>query len=251
MGKKVGGGMKARGEKPVVHFNADENGGPDYDLSAVAGQNEVPKTADLEPKNLISDPKIPASEGVPLEGEFSQVLEISETPKIPTDEGENRAELTQEAPKIAPETPELPPELEALREQMAGGEFVAFTGISGEESQARLERLMAGGSPSPEEVGSAIRAATPEEVAELTKVQSGGYDLKFEGDKLKIFAAPPREVLTGERPDGTYGLVVTIPEGMIEPIREQAASDGISPEEWVTMRLVEVLETWWYPAKGR
>jgi hypothetical protein len=57
--------------------------------------------------------------------------------------------------------------------------------------------------------------------------------------------------LIGENPDGTFGLVVTIPEGYIEPIRGQAESDGVSPEDWVSTRLNEYLESWWSAPKGR
>lgn len=55
----------------------------------------------------------------------------------------------------------------------------------------------------------------------------------------------------GERPDGTFGLVVTIPEGLIEPIRQQAESDRVTPEEWVSTRLVEYMDSWWQPAASR
>lgn len=55
----------------------------------------------------------------------------------------------------------------------------------------------------------------------------------------------------GQRGDGTFGLVVTIPEGLIEPIRGQAESDGLSSEEWVSVRLNEYLESWWSAPKGR
>jgi hypothetical protein len=55
----------------------------------------------------------------------------------------------------------------------------------------------------------------------------------------------------GERGDGTFGLVVTIPEGMIDPIRGQAESDRVTPEEWVSTRLGEYLDSWWSAPKGR
>ena len=57
--------------------------------------------------------------------------------------------------------------------------------------------------------------------------------------------------IVGNRQDGTFGIVVTIPEGYIGPIRDQAESDGITPEKWVSDRLVEYCESWWQPATGR
>lgn len=55
----------------------------------------------------------------------------------------------------------------------------------------------------------------------------------------------------GEQPDGTFNLVLNIPEGLIEPIREQAASDGVTPEEWCRIRFVEMMDSWWEGPKGR
>lgn len=55
----------------------------------------------------------------------------------------------------------------------------------------------------------------------------------------------------GKRPDGTFGMLVTIPEGYLDPVKEQAASDGVSPEEWMSTRVVELLENFWSPARSR
>jgi hypothetical protein len=118
-----------------------------------------------------------------------------------------------------------------------------------------------------------IRKATPEEMEKLKAEQpkmvldraSGAIGIFTPGAdhddrthaamlaKIAGNAMTGAEVKAGlgERPDGTYGLVVTIPEGMIEPIREQAKSDKISAEEWVSTRLTEYLESWWQPAESR
>ena len=55
----------------------------------------------------------------------------------------------------------------------------------------------------------------------------------------------------GEQPDGTFKLAITIPEGYIDPIREQAESDRMSAEEWSLMRFQEIMDTWWQRAPGR
>ena len=55
----------------------------------------------------------------------------------------------------------------------------------------------------------------------------------------------------GEQPDGTFKLAITIPEGYIDPIREQAESDRMSAEEWCSMRFQEIMDTWWQRAPGR
>lgn len=65
--------------------------------------------------------------------------------------------------------------------------------------------------------------------------------------KIQGTSTPP----IGPRPDGTYGAVVTVPEGYWEPICEQAASDGITPYEWLSIRVQEIMETWWAPPQSR
>jgi hypothetical protein len=50
----------------------------------------------------------------------------------------------------------------------------------------------------------------------------------------------------GQQPDGTFKLVVTIAEGYFEGIKSQAESDGVTPEEWVSTRLGDYMEQWWF-----
>lgn len=50
----------------------------------------------------------------------------------------------------------------------------------------------------------------------------------------------------GQQPNGTFGLVVSIPEGYIEGIKLQAQLDNMTTEEWVSFRLGEYLESWFY-----
>jgi len=54
----------------------------------------------------------------------------------------------------------------------------------------------------------------------------------------------------GEQPDGTYKLVVTVPEGYIGGIETQAEADGVSLERWVSDRLEEVFQSWWSAPKS-
>jgi len=88
-----------------------------------------------------------------------------------------------------------------------------------------------------------INKAAGIEIVRLIPAEEAQQFLK----QFQTATTPP----VGPRPDGTFGMVVTIPEGMIEPIREQAQSDGITPEQWVSLRLQECFDVWWYPTKGR
>jgi hypothetical protein len=55
----------------------------------------------------------------------------------------------------------------------------------------------------------------------------------------------------GTQSDGTFRMIVAIPEGLIDAIIDQAGYDGVSPEEWVSERVGEYLQQWWSPARSR
>jgi hypothetical protein len=63
----------------------------------------------------------------------------------------------------------------------------------------------------------------------------------------EVFGKP----LLGEQPNKSFNMVVNIGEGYIDSIRQQAESDGITPEEWVSVRFSEYLESWWAPARSK
>lgn len=63
----------------------------------------------------------------------------------------------------------------------------------------------------------------------------------------EVFGKP----LLGEQPNKSFNMVVNIEEGYVESIRQQAESDGITPEEWVSLRLHEYLADWWAPARSK
>lgn len=90
------------------------------------------------------------------------------------------------------------------------------------------------------------RQATQVTIAEIEAVMANGRIVNIEPDGRVVLSSS-----VGQRSDGTFGLVVSIPEGMIEPIREQAASDSVTPEDWVSTRLLEYMESWWSAPKGR
>lgn len=50
----------------------------------------------------------------------------------------------------------------------------------------------------------------------------------------------------GQQPNGTFKLAVAVPEGYIEGIKLQAQLDNMTTEEWVSFRLGEYLESWFY-----
>ena len=50
----------------------------------------------------------------------------------------------------------------------------------------------------------------------------------------------------GPQPNGDYGIVVTVPEQMVSGVLGQAELDGVSPSEWLSVRMGEMLEDWFH-----
>ena len=50
----------------------------------------------------------------------------------------------------------------------------------------------------------------------------------------------------GELPTGEYRATVRIAEGYTEGAKQQAESDGVSLEDWLTIQLNAYLEQWWF-----
>jgi hypothetical protein len=55
----------------------------------------------------------------------------------------------------------------------------------------------------------------------------------------------------GELPNGEYRATVRIAEWCVEGVKGQAEADGISVEDWLTLRLTEYLEQWWAAPAAR
>ena len=52
----------------------------------------------------------------------------------------------------------------------------------------------------------------------------------------------------GPQPNGDYGVVVMIPEQLVSGVLGQSELDGVTPGEWLTPRLAELLEGWFHGA---
>ena len=50
----------------------------------------------------------------------------------------------------------------------------------------------------------------------------------------------------GPQPNGDYGIVVTVPEQLVSGVLGQAELDGVSPSEWLSVRMGEMLEDWFH-----
>lgn len=114
-------------------------------------------------------------------------------------------------------------------------------------------------------LGSLLHIPTKEEIEALEQ----GQVIPVPGVAQGIGMTPPRAtsddfpawpertethmgtvVNLGEQPDGTFKIVVTIPEGYIESIRQQAEVDHETIEEWASKNYSEYLEGWWSPPRN-
>ena len=55
----------------------------------------------------------------------------------------------------------------------------------------------------------------------------------------------------GQQSDGTFKLVLSVDEGYIESIKQEAESNGMTAEQWCSQQFNFFLESWWAKPKGR
>lgn len=77
----------------------------------------------------------------------------------------------------------------------------------------------------------------------IIETPAGGYVF---GIDTASESSLPESFSLGQQPNGTFGLVISVPEGYIEGIKLQAQLDNMTTEEWVSFRLGEYLESWFY-----
>jgi hypothetical protein len=89
-----------------------------------------------------------------------------------------------------------------------------------------------------------LHIPTPEEVAAI----ENGDRLPTVAEAIKRDGWSPadRDLAdqVGSQPNGDYGVVVTVPEQLVSLVLGQAQMDGVTPGEWLTVRLGEYLEQW-------
>lgn len=55
----------------------------------------------------------------------------------------------------------------------------------------------------------------------------------------------------GEQPDGSFNVVLTVGEGYIEAIRQEAEAHGKTVKQWCDEQFNFFLQSWWQPPKAR
>ena len=96
-----------------------------------------------------------------------------------------------------------------------------------------------------------VAIPTPEEVAAIENGDRiptiggslGVEDFISQGSGTSVMELPAN---IGPQPNGDYGVVVIVPEQMVSLVLGQAEMDGVSPSEWLSVRVGEYLETWAY-----
>jgi len=151
-------------------------------------------------------------------------------------------EKEEKTASVAAETPSDDPLEELMRKSSEPGTY-GETGLgenveTGCISNEELKRR--------ESAEEAIPTINPVSISELEDAMSKNRHIEILPNGTTTIGPE-----VGQRSDGTFGLVVTIPEGLIDPIQQQAESDGATPEDWVSTRLTEYLESWWSAPRGR
>lgn len=81
---------------------------------------------------------------------------------------------------------------------------------------------------------------------------------KLNGDTGEVSIVPEElewperetQVILGELPNGDHAIIVNVREGYWPLVEQQAESDGITPTEWLSIRLSEYLEGWVSPPRN-
>lgn len=190
---------------------------PEVEVSAIVVQPEVPEEAEME---VILE----ESEGTPLGLSPGQNLESQPHEEVPQ---------VENGPIVA-QTPLLDSLAAMLRDSKGEPvEPISFDGLLTNDGAADAGKAIYEG------VQRAERPTIAEIEDALGRQGSEGVELKPNGE---VVIRPS----LGEQDNGEYNLVVSIREGYIEGIKQQAESDNQTPEEWVSVKLAEYLEQWWF-----
>jgi len=192
------------------------------EVSATAGQTEGLKEVEMEV--VLGEPEGGDHKLSPVQNLESQPAEEAEEP------------IVAQMPVFEP-PPAVPQEvLDTLADLMKKSQ--ELTGATAERLDKLVEmvREERRGRPYPEDDGS------KPSIAEIEKAIESGAKVEMapNGDVTIQPAAP-----LGELPNGEYRSTVRIAEWCVEGVKGQAEADGISVEDWLTLRLTEHLEQWW------
>lgn len=255
--RKLGQGMKPRG--------TNETGAePEDEVSADAGQQE--------PENdTIQEVEEDAVGGGRLEPETTEKEAETQTPEKVASDGEKDPDSAPTEAETQPSGLEEMLRLSATNDPIVIGLSQGFTPdstvdevfggpvtISAPKSVQTLE------SPEVDRVDVyrelpgeprtyvKIKDAEPFEIipdrqidaaVAIIETPAGGYVF---GIDTASESTLPESFSLGQQPNGTFGLVISVPEGYIEGIKLQAQLDNMTTEEWVSFRLGEYLESWFY-----
>lgn len=226
--RKLGQGMKPRG--------TNETGAePEDEVSADAGQQDPENTPEpeveedtagggrLEPETVEKEAETQTSEKVASEGEKGPVLDQNEDQTQPSGLEEMLRLSVTNDPIVIGLTQGFTPD------STVGEVFGEPVTISAPKSLQNLES-----------------ERKPQHHRVLTEVDPHTFVFKDGVTDLRPGDIVETIPIFGQQPNGTFGLVVSIPEGYIEGIKLQAKLDNMTTEEWVSFRLGEYLESWFY-----
>lgn len=152
------------------------------------------------------------------------------------EEQDEKGKVDEEKPLQILESPEKPEEPEIV----AGSELMKALEESGEPSLPSWPTVCIH--------GNSVEKPCPKCEAIGRSPESDGLHISEMPGSIQI----DREVVPlGPQPDGTTKIILTIPEGYWEAVKEWADSSGQGVEEWCNALFLQNLETWAAPAGKR
>lgn len=123
-----------------------------------------------------------------------------------------------------------------------------------------LEKLIAASSEYPDQdhvpvpepaLGNLITLPTEAQIeaienGDFTQMKAALSDESVTESIRKIRSQRTAGTALGPQANGDYGVVVVIKEAMVSGVLGQAEMDGVSPTEWMSTRLGEYLEQWFF-----
>ena len=241
--KNLGQGMKPRGnqaetEKAEEPVSADE-GQEETSVEAVSEAQEVEQT----PNNL--EPEFEVDR-------IDLYVASSDPSKYTLIDSVATKDETVDLRKLLYDSGEGEPEMQRLPEEKS-------------DAQKQAEQLLVQNLdtfPTAEDLAKFPlyrfdpNTGTKEAVVERVEATDDGLALYMrepKPDEVLYRGMPRVQTLDylGQQSDGTFKLVLSVDEGYIESIRQEAESNGMTAEQWCSQQFNFFLESWWAKPKGR
>lgn len=158
--------------------------------------------------------------------EMAEIEPISGDP-LPVETDVNQEPEKVSEPDVAVTTEFSPPPAEAGLSALE--ELIKASNLPDTIFSSQIDMMSS--SPVDSKAPSTLVLPTAEEIEAITT-----------GDRLP----EPTPSSVGPQTNGDYGVVVVVAESMVSGVLGQAEMDGVSPSEWLSVRVGEYLDQWFF-----